>query len=53
VHALQLEIDRATYLTPDLRGAGPGFDRVASLIEALAAGIGQQLLDRGLRDAAE
>ncbi len=53
IHALQLEIDRATYLQRDGRSAGPGFDRVAALIEALASGLGQAILDRGLRDAAE
>ncbi len=53
IHALQLEIDRATYLERDGRTAGPGFDRVAALIETLAAGLGQAMLDRSLRDAAE
>ena len=53
VHALQVEIDRAAYLAPDLRSAGTGFDRVASLIEALAAELGRHLLDRGWREAAE
>lgn len=37
VHALQLEIDRSIYLERDGRTAGPGFDRIASLIEVLAA----------------
>ena len=53
IHALQLEIDRATYLGRDLRTPGPGFDRVAMLIEALAQGLGRALLDRAVRDAAE
>lgn len=53
VHAIQLEIDRATYLGRDLRSAGVGFDRVASLIETLANGLGEALVARGLRDAAE
>ena len=53
IHALQLEIDRATYLGRDLRTPAPGFDRVAMLIEALAQGLGRALLDRAVRDAAE
>ncbi|MBA3668044.1 MAG: N-formylglutamate amidohydrolase [Sphingomonas sp.] len=53
LHALQLEIDRSAYLAPDHRSAGPGFNRVASLIEALASGLGQLMLDRGFREAAE
>ena len=53
VHALQLEIDRSLYLDRDGRTAGRGFDRVASLIEALATGLGQALLDHQLREAAE
>ena len=52
-HALQLEIDRSAYLAADSRSPGPGFDRVASLIEALARNLGSALLDRALRDAAE
>jgi N-formylglutamate amidohydrolase len=53
IHALQLEFDRSTYLGRDLRTAGRGFDRVSSLIEQIAAGIGQQLLDRAWPEAAE
>ena len=53
IHAIQLEIDRATYLGRDLRTPGPGFDRVAQLIEALAQRLGQALLGRTRRDAAE
>lgn len=53
IHALQLEIDRGTYLRDDGRTAGTGFDRVASLIEALATGLGQALLDRQMGEAAE
>lgn len=53
VHALQLEIDRGTYLRDDGRSAGVGFDRVALLIEALATQLGQKLLDRQLGEAAE
>ena len=53
IHAIQLEIDRASYLGRDLRTPGPGFDRVAQLIEALAQGLGKFLLGRALSDAAE
>ena len=53
IHALQLEIDRSAYLESDARTASPGFDRVANLIEMLANGLGQLLLNRKLREAAE
>ena len=53
IHAIQLEIDRSTYLKSDGRTPGVGFDRVALLIEAMAVRIGQSLLDRGLPQAAE
>jgi N-formylglutamate amidohydrolase len=53
VHAIQLEIDRSTYLAHDGRSAGAGFDRMASLIEHLSLGLGQALAHRCLRDAAE
>ncbi|HEX6376185.1 MAG TPA: N-formylglutamate amidohydrolase [Allosphingosinicella sp.] len=39
VHALQLELDRALYLAPDMRSTGPGFDRVARLIAAVAEAL--------------
>jgi N-formylglutamate amidohydrolase len=53
IHALQIEIDRSAYLKADGRTAGPGFDRVASLLEMLATGLGQAIIDRALREAAE
>lgn len=53
VHAIQLEIDRATYLADDGRTAGAGFDRIACLIEELATSLGEALAARALRDAAE
>ena len=53
IHAIQLEIDRSTYLKADGRTPGVGFDRVAQLIEAVAVRLGQSLLDRGLPQAAE
>lgn len=53
VHALQIEINRATYLLADGRTPSRGFDRVAALIEAMATGLGLLLVGRPLRDAAE
>ncbi len=53
VHALQLEIDRRCYLDESLAAPGPGFDRVAALIEALAVGLGDLLLERQIATAAE
>lgn len=52
VHALQIEVDRACYLTA--RGEpSRQFDRVAALIESLAAGLGGDLLGSQLPAAAE
>ena len=53
VHALQIEIDRRAYLDPRLGAPGPGFDRAASLIDALVVGLGQALLGRQFATAAE
>lgn len=53
VHALQIEIDRRTYLNERLDAPGPGFDAIASLIEALAVGLGYSLLSRQIATAAE
>lgn len=53
VHAIQLEIDRSLYLDRDSRRGGLGFDRIALLLEALAANLGQAMLDGQLRVAAE
>ena len=39
--------------TITLDAPGPGFDRIASLIESLARGLGDLLLDRQLATAAE
>lgn len=44
VHALQMEIDRSLYLAPDLRAPGPGFDRIARLIAAVADGLAREAL---------
>ena len=53
IHALQVEIDRRCYLNDRLDAPGPGFDRVASLIETLAQGLGDLLLGRQVATAAE
>lgn len=53
IHALQLEIDRTIYLDDALAGPGPGFDRVARLIDSLALALGEQLLKRRFATAAE
>jgi N-formylglutamate amidohydrolase len=52
IHALQIEIDRATYCRRDSRTPGAGFDRVAMLFEALAGELGA-LLSQSLDAAAE
>jgi N-formylglutamate amidohydrolase len=44
VHALQLELDRSLYLDAGLKAPGPGFDRVARLIAAVAAALAEAAL---------
>ncbi len=53
VHALQLEIDRSLYLDSARAGPGPGFDRLARLIEVLARKLGAELRNARLAIAAE
>jgi N-formylglutamate amidohydrolase len=53
IHALQLELDRSLYLAPDLRATGPGFDRVARLIAAIAEALAAAALDPPEAIAAE
>ena len=53
IHAIQLEINRATYLAGDGRTPGPGLDRIAGFLETLAVGMGEAILSRGIREAAE
>jgi N-formylglutamate amidohydrolase len=43
VHALQIEIDRACYLAADGRSPGPGFDRVARLLELLVIALSNRV----------
>ena len=47
IHAIQLELDRRCYLDSAGREPGPGFDRSARLIQAIAESVGNALLDRG------
>jgi N-formylglutamate amidohydrolase len=53
IHAIQLEIDRATYLSHDCRTPGVGLDRIAIFLETLAKGLGEALLSQGIKEAAE
>lgn len=53
VHALQVELDRRIYLDHTLKIPGSGFDKGASLLEALAVELGEQLLGRQFATAAE
>lgn len=53
IYAIQLEIDRSTYLVPDSRTPGVGFDRIAVLIATLASELGEALVDRAIPHAAE
>jgi N-formylglutamate amidohydrolase len=53
IHALQLELDRSLYLASDLRTSGPGFDRVARLIAAIAEALAAAALEPPEAIAAE
>ena len=53
IHALQLEIDRARYLTRDLRSPGPGFDAAAEMIAHVAAALAIKALEPPQAIAAE
>jgi N-formylglutamate amidohydrolase len=53
VHALQIEIDRSLYLGRDLKQPGPGFDRVAHLIAAVAAALAERTVAPPQAEAAE
>lgn len=46
VHALQLEVDRRCYLDSSGRAPGPGFDRSARLLQAIAERLGDALIKR-------
>lgn len=53
VHALQIEIDRASYLAADGSLCPSGSRRAASLLEVLAVDLGTELLRRAYPAAAE
>jgi N-formylglutamate amidohydrolase len=53
IHALQIEIDRAVYLGPDLRSPGPGFDAVSRLIAVVAEALAREALEPPQAIAAE
>ncbi|PWG01756.1 N-formylglutamate amidohydrolase [Sphingosinicella humi] len=53
IHALQLEIDRSTYLGADLRSPGPGFERTARMIAAVAAALSARAQEAPQSIAAE
>lgn len=59
VHALQLEIDRSTYLDSRMVEPGPGFDSVVALLVGLVRRLAQEVSllgqagGEGLRQAAE
>lgn len=53
IHAIQIEIDRSLYLKADGRNPGVGFDRIACLVESVAIGLGEEIVERDLRAAAE
>jgi N-formylglutamate amidohydrolase len=53
IHALQIELDRSLYLAPDLRGPGPGFDRTARLLAAIAEAVAAAALAPSQAIAAE
>lgn len=53
IHALQLELDRSLYLAPDLRTTGPGFDRTARLVAAIAGALAAAALEPPEAIAAE
>ena len=44
IHAIQVELDRSLYLDAALANPGPGFDRMAALLERLAVDLGTRLL---------
>lgn len=53
VHALQIEIDRALYLGPDLRSPGKGFDAISRLIAVVVEALARQALEPPHAIAAE
>jgi N-formylglutamate amidohydrolase len=52
-HALQIEVDRGTYLDPALRAPGPGFDQTARMIAAVSSALAGRALEPPHAIAAE
>jgi N-formylglutamate amidohydrolase len=46
IHAIQIELDRGLYLTPDCRSLGSGFERTASLIARMTDALAETALGR-------
>ena len=53
VHAIQIELDRALYLAPNLRDPGPGMAAMQALIARIAAALAEELGASALPLAAE
>jgi N-formylglutamate amidohydrolase len=53
IHAIQIELDRGTYLAPDLRAPGPGFNRAARLIKMVTDALAAAAIPPQLGIAAE
>lgn len=53
IHAIQLEVDRALYLDPDLRHPGAGFERINIMISALVSALADEALGSSALIAAE
>lgn len=53
LHAVQVELDRSTYLAADLRSPGPGFGNATGLIEAIVRGVAEVAHPAALSLAAE
>jgi N-formylglutamate amidohydrolase len=46
IHAIQIELDRGLYLTPDCRTPGMGFERTASLLARMTDALTEAALSR-------
>lgn len=53
IHAVQIEVDRAAYLARNLRDPGPGFDRIAAFVAAVASAASDAVLASPFALAAE
>jgi N-formylglutamate amidohydrolase len=53
IHAIQIEIDRSLYLSPDMRSPGKGFDRTSALFANIACAIADRATGSSQAIAAE